>query len=192
MKKYQVIYADPPWEYSKTGGIKNSRGMAKQFYKTMNINEICSLDVMSITDNDCVLFLWATYPQIPNALMVIKSWGFSYFGLAFEWIKRNPKTGKDAFGMGYWTRANPEPCFLAVRGKPKPKSHSVRQLTYAIQGQHSEKPNIFREKIVELCGNIPRIELFARQKTSGWDVWGNEVESDITLGRVRLKEVKGG
>lgn len=180
-KKYQIIYADPPWNYPKTGGIKNSRGMAKQFYPTMTLSELELLSVDEITDTNCVLFLWTTYPQLPNALKLIRAWGFEYFGLGFEWIKRNPNTGKDAFGMGYWTRANPEPCLLATRGKPKPLSHSVRQLTYAPLGEHSAKPQVIRDKIIELCGDLPRIELFAREKPDGWDVWGNEVESDIKL-----------
>jgi len=181
VKKYQIIYADPPWTYPKTGGKTNSRGMAKQFYDTMGIDEICDLPIDNITDDNCILFLWTTYPQMPNALKVVEAWGFTYFGLGFEWIKRNPKTGKDAFGMGYWTRANPEPCLIAIKGKPKPVSHSVRQLLYAPLTKHSEKPSEARQRIVELCGELPRIELFARQKVDGWDSWGNEIESDIIL-----------
>lgn len=180
MTKYQIIYADPPWNYPKTGGIKSSRGMAKQFYSTMLIKDICKLNVKDITDDNCVLFLWATYPQLPNALKVIDNWGFIYFGLGFEWIKKT-NTGKDFFGMGYWTRANPESCLLAIKGKPKPKTHDVRQLVYAERQEHSNKPNIIRDKIVELCGDLPRIELFAREKTPGWDCWGNEVGSDVQL-----------
>lgn len=179
-KKYKIILADPPWTYPKTGGKKSSRGMAKQFYQTMTLKEICSLRVSEISDDDSALFLWTTFPQIPNALKVIESWGFTYFGLAFNWVKRT-KTGADFFGMGYWTRANPEICLLAIKGKPKPQSHSVRQMLYAQVQEHSKKPNEVRERIVELCGYLPRIELFAREKTEGWDVWGDEVESDIEL-----------
>ena len=182
--KYKIIYADPPWTYAKTGGTRSSRGMAKQFYPTMTIDEICSLPIREISDTNCLLFLWCPFPQIPNGLKVIKSWGFEYFGLAFLWIKKTNK-GKDFFGMGYWTRTNPEPCFLAIRGKMKPHSHGIRQLIYAPIQEHSKKPAIIRNKIIELCGDLPRIELFARpisdlfQKEDGWDVWGNEVESDI-------------
>lgn len=184
--KYQIIYADPPWTYPKTGGTKSSRGMAKQFYPTMTIDEICSLPIREISDTNCLLFLWCPFPQISNGLKVMKSWGFEYFGLAFLWIKKT-NTGKDFFGMGYWTRTNPEPCFLAIKGKMKPHSHGIRQLIYAPIQEHSKKPTIIRDKIVELCGDLPRIELFARpisdlfQKDEGWDVWGNEVESDIEL-----------
>lgn len=180
MKKYQIIYADPPWSYEKTGGTKSSRGMAKQFYNTMSLEEICSLDVSSIADENCALFLWATWPKLPEALKVVEAWGFTYFGLGFEWIKKT-EMGKDIFGMGYWTRANSEPCLLAFRGKMKPQSHAIRQILEAVRQEHSAKPQEARDRIVQLVGELPRIELFARQKTEGWDAWGNEVQSDIEL-----------
>ena len=173
-KKYNIIYADPPWTYPKTGGLKNSRGMAKQFYQTMNIEDRKKLPIEKISADNSVLFLWCTYPQLPNGIDVIKSWGFEYFGLGFEWIKKT-RNGKDFFGMGYWTRANPECCLLAIKGKPKPKSHSIRQLIYSQIEEHSKKPNEARNRIVELCGDLPRIEIFARQYAEGWDCWGNEV-----------------
>lgn len=173
-KKYNVIYADPPWTYEKSGGTKSSRGMAKQFYKTMSLDEIKNLPVKKIADTDSVLFLWATFPKLPEALEVIKEWGYQYFGLAFCWVKKT-KRGKDFFGMGYWTRANPECCLMAIKGKPKPACHNIRQLIYAEIREHSRKPDIVRENIVELCGDVPRIELFARQTAEGWDTWGNEV-----------------
>lgn len=181
MSKYKIIYADPPWTYKKTGGTRSSRGMAKQFYDTMSLKEICSLPVNKIADTNCALFLWATFPKLLEALKVIQAWGFEYYGLGFEWIKKT-KTGKDFFGMGYWTRANSEPCLLAFKGKMKPLRHDMRQIVEAKRGRHSEKPDIVRNKIVELAGDLPRIELFARQETAGWDVWGNEVESNINLG----------
>jgi len=180
MKKYQIIYADPPWEYKKTGGTTSSRGMAKQFYKTMELADICLLPIHKIVATDCVLFLWATFPRIKEALAVLESWGFKYHNVAFVWIKKT-KLWKDFVGMGYWTRANPEICLLGVRGNPKPKSHAVRQLIYSQRMKHSQKPPVVRDKIVELCGDISRVELFARAKPKGWDVWGNEVESDIEL-----------
>ena len=174
-KKYSIIYADPPWEYVKSGGKKSSRGMAKQHYETMTIDQIKSLPVQDIAENNCALFMWTTFPQIGAALDVIKSWGFTYFNAAFVWVKRNPVTGKDAFGMGYWTRANPEVCLLAFKGKMKPLKHNIRQLLYAPVQEHSKKPAETRDLIFSLCGNLPRIELFARQHTPGWEVWGNEV-----------------
>ena len=99
-KKYQIIYADPPWTYEKTGGTKNSRGMAKQFYQTMNINDVCFMPIDVIADENCALFLWATWPKLPEALTVIDRWGFRYFGLGFEWIK------KTKIAYIYWKRRN--------------------------------------------------------------------------------------
>lgn len=178
-KKYNIIYADPPWTYPKTGGLESSRGMAKQHYSTMSLDDICSLPVSALAEENCALWLWATFPQIGSALKVIESWGFQYFNAGFIWIKRSLKTGKDALGMGYWTRANPEICLLAFRGKMVPLRHDIRQILYAPKGRHSEKPSEVRENIVSLCGDLPRIELFARQRAAGWDAWGDEVPHEI-------------
>ena len=174
-KKYNIIYADPPWSYKKSGGKKSARGLAKRHYPTMTLDELCALPVGDLADKNCALFLWATFPQLHQALEVIRAWGFEYYGAAFVWVKRNPENGKDAFGMGYWTRANPEVCLLAFRGKMKPLRHDLRQLVYSPLRRHSEKPPEIRDSIVQLCGDIPRIELFARQRVPGWDCWGNEV-----------------
>lgn len=173
-KQYSVIYADPPWTYAKSGGKSKARGLAKQHYKTMPLADIKALPVAEIADDNCALFLWGTFPQMQQALDVIGAWGFNYYSAAFVWVKRNPKTGKDAFGMGYWTRANPEVCLLAIKGKMAPKRHDIRQLVYAPAKRHSEKPAIIRDLIVDLCGDLPRVELFARQTTPGWDAWGDE------------------
>jgi site-specific DNA-methyltransferase (adenine-specific) len=94
--------------------------------------------------------------------------------VAFTWIKENQSDGYFT-GMGYWTRANPEMCLLATRGKPKRISKSVKQLVVDVRREHSRKPDCVRNRIVELCGDLPRIELFARQKVDGWDNWGNEI-----------------
>ena len=172
--KYQAIYADPPWEYKKSGGKKNSRGMAKQHYNTMPLEEIKNLPIKDITEENAILFMWCTYPRYKEGLEVIEAWGFDYYGLGFEWVKKT-KNGKDHFGMGYWTRANPEPCLMAIKGKMKPLRHDIPQLIYAPLMEHSRKPDIARDNIVKLCGNIPRIELFARQTSDDWDCWGNQV-----------------
>lgn len=179
-KKYQIIYADPPWSYPKTGGTKNSRGMAKQFYNTMSPEGMKNLPVQSIAEDNCALLMWATYPKLPEAIKLMESWGFEYFSVAFTWVKKT-RTGKDFFGMGYWTRANPEVCLLGFKGKMKPQSHAIRNLLYSEVREHSSKPPEVRDAIVGLFGDIPRVELFARQKTNGWDVWGNEVEGGIEL-----------
>ena len=113
--------------------------------------------------------------MLPEALEVIKRWGFTFKTVAFTWVKENKKSNGYFTGMGYWTRCNPEQCLLATKGKPKRISRSVRQLVISKLQQHSKKPDDIRNRIVELCGDLPRIELFARQRTEGWDCWGNEV-----------------
>jgi N6-adenosine-specific RNA methylase IME4 len=177
MKKYQIIYADPPWNYADQG----CQGTMSNHYQGMKIDDICNLSLGGICDDNCVLFLWTTYPMLKEALSVIEAWGFKYKSIAFQWVKLNPKSKTPFYGLGRWTRGNTEPCLLATKGKPKRISASVFQLIQEPREGHSKKPNIVRNKIVELMGNLPRIELFARQKTEGWDVWGNEVESDIKL-----------
>lgn len=174
-KKYSIIYADPPWTfktYSPKGAEKKS---AAAHYNLMSKQEIQNLPVADIADKDCVLFLWATFPNLPEAIELIKAWGFTYKTVAFTWVKRNKKSDGWFWGLGYWTRANAEICFLATKGKPKRISKSVHQICDARVMEHSKKPPEIRDRIVELCGDVPRIELFARQRVPGWDCWGNEV-----------------
>ena len=185
MKKYNIIYADPAWRYTS----KASNGAAENHYNTMSINDICNLPISDIAADDCILFLWTTYPLLPEALQVITAWGFVYKTIGFQWIKLNPKVQNPLFiqrrnisiGLGNWTRSNTEPCLLATKGKPKKISCSVSQIILEPRQRHSQKPDIVRDKILQLVGDQPRIELFARQKTDGWDVWGNEVECSIDL-----------
>ena len=186
-KKYDIIYADPPWSYSnKYDNVESccvsKSAAAKSNYNTMTQSEICKLPIKSIANNDCVLFLWATMPQLPIAMEVIKSWGFKYSTCAFTWIKTT-KTGKYAHNMGFWTLGNPELCLLAKIGSPNKWriNRSIMQLVFYERRKHSQKPDIIRDLIVRLLGDRPRIELFARVKTPGWDVWGNEVDSDVLL-----------
>ena len=110
-----------------------------------------------------------------EAIKVIDAWGFTYKTVGFTWAKSN-KTNMGMFtGLGYWTRSNPEMCLLATKGKPKRVSKSVAQLVIDQRREHSRKPDRIRNDIIELCGDLPRIELFARQTFDGWDAWGNEV-----------------
>lgn len=147
----------------------------------MSIDEICRLPVSEICEKDSILFLWATFPKLQEAFRVIKAWGFEYKSTAFVWLKLN-KSGKGWFyGLGFWTRGNAEICLLATKGHPKRKSKCVHQFIISPLRWHSQKPDEARVKIIELIGDLPRIELFARQRVPGWDVWGNEVDSDIEL-----------
>jgi site-specific DNA-methyltransferase (adenine-specific) len=140
----------------------------------MDIKDICALPVRRIAEKDCALFLWATYPLLPEALKAIEAWGFTYKSIAFQWVKQNRSGRGCFFGLGRWTRGNTEPCLIAVRGKPKRASASVSQIIEYPIGRHSAKPPIVRDKIIKLMGGGNAIELFARQSAFGWDSWGNE------------------
>ena len=149
MKKYKIIYADPPWRYARS----KVQGAAEKHYPTMSIEELCALPVKEIA--------------------------FTYKSVAFVWLKQNRKSPTWFYGLGFWTRGNAEICLLATKGHPKRQSNKVHQFIISPVEQHSKKPDITREKILALMGDLPRIELFARQHTPGWDVWGNEIKSDI-------------
>ncbi|NSG11833.1 adenine methyltransferase [Blautia producta] len=179
-KKYNIIYADPPWQYRVYSGKGKGRS-AENHYPTMSIEEIGRLPVSEIAEKDCALFMWLTFPTLKEALEVIEKWGFQYKTVAFTWVKLNKKAQSLFWGMGYWTRANAEICVLATKGRPKRRCAGVHQVIISPVEQHSKKPDEARERIVRLMGDLPRIELFARQKTPGWDVWGNEVENSVTL-----------
>lgn len=144
----------------------------------MKTEDICKLPIKELSD-DCVLFIWVIYNRMEDALKVIKSWGFEYKTCAFCWVKRNKDTHSWFWGMGGWTRANSEICLLATKGNPKPISNSVHNIVESKVRTHSRKPDEVRERIVKLCGDIPRIELFARQRFEGWDVWGNEAPKEM-------------
>lgn len=178
-KKYSIILADPPWQY-KDKALAGNRG-AECKYKIMTLEDIKNLPIKHISDDNCVLFLWVTMPQLNNVFDVIKAWGFEYKTCAFTWIKKNKKSPTWFFGMGNWTRSNAEMCLLCVKGKPKRIDASISSIIDTPIEQYSKKPDIVRDKIVQLMGDLPRIELFARQEIVGWDVWGDEVKHSITL-----------
>lgn len=172
-KKYQIIYADPPWSYNDKA-LAGKRGACCK-YPTQSIDWLCKLPVSSITDNNCILFLWVTMPHLNTCQKLIKSWGFIYKTVGFVWIKKNKKADSLFWGMGNWTRANAEVCMLATKGEPKRINAGVHSVITSRIEQHSKKPDIVRKKIIELVGSLPRMELFARQKAPGWDAWGNEI-----------------
>lgn len=173
-KKYNIIYCDVPWHY-KDKALAGDRGLLNK-YKTLSIPEIKALPVSNIAAEDCCLFFWVTFPQLKEAIPVIESWGFKYKTGGFTWIKTNKKNTDSLFwGMGNWTRSNPELCLLATKGKPKRVAANVHSVIQSPIRSHSEKPPEVRDKIVQLCGDVPRIELFSRHMTPGWDHWGLEV-----------------
>lgn len=178
MGKYQIIYADPPWSYNdKMSGHSFS---LDHEYETQSKDWICKLPVKNICSDDCVLFLWAVSPQIPEALDVMRCWGFKFVTIAFVWSK-NHKSGKKVKNLGRWTMGNVEICLLGRMGKPKRICKNIYQLVEAERTFHSKKPNEVRDRIVKLMGDIPRVELFARENHDGWDVFGNECENSISL-----------
>lgn len=182
MKKYSVIYADPPWSYrDKRDKHPRLAGGASVHYDTMPLADIKSLPVASITDDNSMLFLWVTFPNLKEGIEVLEAWGFRYKTLGFSWIKTNKKNGKPFFGIGWYTKSNCEVCLIGVRGRPKKASNSVSSVVIAPKAEHSKKPDEIRDRIVEFAGDVPRIELFAREKAEGWDIWGNEVANDIEL-----------
>ena len=174
-KKYKVIYADPPWQYRVYS--KKGRGRsAENHYHTMNIDDIRSLPVADIADDDCVLFLWITFPCLKEGISVMESWGFTYKTCGFNWVKRNKKKDTYFMGLGFWTRSNSEVCLIGTKGHPKRVYKAVSQICDARVMAHSKKTDEIRKRIVELCGDVPRIELFARKTADGWDCLGDEID----------------
>lgn len=178
MKKYQIIYADPPWSYKSKGSPclpekQPETCRVEYYYPTMKLSEIKGLPISWISEKDCTLFLWATTPMIQEAFETMRSWGFKYKTM-MTW----EKTNKDC--MGYWFRVCTEHLLVGVKGKVKSFRCMERTLHSEPRLGHSKKPQYFRDLISSVAIGR-KIELFARQKTPGWDVWGNEVESDIDL-----------
>jgi N6-adenosine-specific RNA methylase IME4 len=195
---FRVILADPAVSFdnwSAKGEVKN----AKAHYDCMSFEQIAKMPVGALCADDCVLFLWVTWPTMPHWQNMITGWGFTFAGLAWEWRKFNPETGKYAFGPGYGTRKNLEPCLMCTKGNPSLKSalpddlfgmgrapagvHSVRDWIEwwpedeirAPRREHSRKPDEQYGRI-ETMFDGPYLELFARQKRKGWAVWGNQTD----------------
>ena len=172
-KKYNIIYADPPWSY-KDKALAGNRGAGCK-YSTQSAEWLNKLPVKNLSKDNCILFMWVTMPKLNECFALIESWGFEYKTCAFTWVKKNKLKNTWFMGMGRWTRANAELCLIATKGKPKRINAGLISVIDTPIERHSKKPDCVRGKIVELCGDLPRIELFAREKTEGWDVWGNEV-----------------
>jgi len=174
-KKYSIIYADPPWAF-KTWSKKGQGRSAESHYDTMQADEIAALPVADIAAENCALFMWSTAPCLPQAIALCAQWGFEYKTVAFTWVKRNKIADSWFWGLGHWTRANPEYCLLATRGSPSRVRKDIHSIIDSRIREHSRKPDEVRTKIVQLMGDLPRVELFARENAQGWDAWGNEVE----------------
>jgi N6-adenosine-specific RNA methylase IME4 len=170
-KKFQIIYADPAWSYWE-GGQKNQ----SLHYQTMSIKDICELPINKISDDNSILFLWVTYPILKESLDVIESWGFKYSTCGFVWVKKNKKSDSYFFGNGSWTRANSELCLIATKGSITRLDASISQIVDERISEHSRKPLVVKKLITDLVGDLPRIELFSRNKEKdGWFNWGNNI-----------------
>ena len=174
MKKYSVILADCPWKYGDTR--KNDPAYAGITYDVMKTEDICSLPVKNIAEKDSFLFLWTTSPMLPDALQVMKAWGFKFKSVAFVWLKLNSRSKTPVSLMSHYTMGSCEYVLVGTRGHPKRICKNVRQLVQEIRTGHSVKPKEVHKRIVELCGDVPRIELFARESAEGWDVAGNGID----------------
>ena len=178
-KHYRVIYADPPWTFA-TYSRKGKGRSPEAYYDCMTLGDIKALPVADWAADDCVLLLWTTDPLLEKAFEVIGAWGFTYKTVGFYWAKLNKGNGMLMFdeasfftGLGFWTRANPEPCLLATRGHPKRRSADVRKLVISARREHSRKPAEVYDRIEALCDG-PYLEVFARSSRPGWDTWGTE------------------
>ncbi|WP_170292238.1 MT-A70 family methyltransferase [Sphingobacterium humi] len=188
-KQYDLIYADPPWHFN----VRSKKGTgrsAEKHYQTQSIAFLKGMNIGALCKQDCTLLMWATFPCLEQALELGKAWGFTFKTVAFTWVKTNKNNDRIFVGMGYYTRANAEIVLLFTKGKPlKRIAKNIPQVLLAPRGQHSEKPEEIRKRIVRLFGDVARVELFARQTSSvgnrnifdGWDVFGNEVDNSIII-----------
>lgn len=181
--KYSTVLADPPWQES--GGGKIKRG-ADRHYPLMSIEAICALPVSALAEPNAHLYLWATNNFLERAFEVIKAWGFRYV-TCVTWGKYDFVTGKMNVGLGQYFRGSSEQLLFAVRGRvpyrinPETQKRAQgRTLVLEPRGEHSAKPAVFR-RIIERVSPGPYLELFARERVPGWDAWGNEVESSVTI-----------
>lgn len=181
-KKYSIIYADPPWSYyndsTSNPDCTTVKGMRRPPYQVMASQDIMKLPVNDLVDKNCILFIWTTDYHLQKCMQVISAWGFDYKTVGFVWAKKNKKGGQVCFMGAYTMKSGCELCLLATKGDGAHKfvkRHNVKAYIESERMQHSKKPDDVRNRIVGLLGDLPRIELFARQKTDGWDVWGNEI-----------------
>jgi N6-adenosine-specific RNA methylase IME4 len=175
---FDVIACDPPWRYNQRFGPGTRFGVgAGGHYSTMSTDEICTLPVREIAAPDCSLFLWATWPLLPDALRVIEAWGFEYLTIGFDWVKTYDSGGL-FHGVGYYAKSNTEPCLLTRRGKAmKPAVDDVSSVIVSPRREHSRKPEAVRTRISRMYPTARKVELFCRESAEGWETWGNQVDA---------------
>lgn len=198
MKQYGAIYLDAPWSF-KVRSDKGKGRSAENHYRTMSLEQLCALPVPQLMAKDCAVFMWATWPNLMDSFVLASCWGLHYSTCGFLWAKTNKRAvgrltellmpANWFMGMGYWTRANTEPCLLFTKGTPKRRSKGVRQLVVAPVMEHSRKPDLYGD--IERLVDGPYCELFARRKQPGWDSYGNEIDGqDINTVLAFLRESK--
>ena len=174
--KYKIIYSDCPWSY-KVWSKKGAGRTASSHYNVMDTKDLKLLPINTIAEDDSVLLLWATAPNLLDALEVMKAWEYTYKTVIFTWVKTNKNKLGFFMGMGFYARSNAEFCLLGTKGKGlKRVSKSVRSLVVSQRREHSRKPDEVRDRIVQLFGDVSRIELFAREKVKGWEALGYEID----------------
>ncbi len=187
--QYRIIYADPPWSFDFTlfmvSAKTNKRKSPEHHYNTMTTDDICKVPVSEWVHKDSLLCMWVYDPKLPDALTIAEAWGFTFITVLFRWIKTTndqlrlfDPTPKPAFGTGYHTRGGAcEELWLFKRGKGLPVlHHGIRKEFFSPRREHSRKPDEVPGWIVDLYGDVPRLEMFARTQRPGWDSWGNETE----------------
>ena len=175
--KFQIIYADPPWTF-KTYSKKGKGRSAERHYDCLSLEEIAGLPIDHIADDNCALAMWVTDPHLQNGLSIMNMWGFTYKTILHTWIKLNKDQSKNRYAkkMGYYSRSNPECLLLGIKGRMQRFDTNIDQIIAEPTREHSRKPDIVRDNLVKLFGDVSRIELFARQSFNGWEHWGNETE----------------
>jgi len=185
-KKYNVIYADPPWHYGSKAAVNNAKGSKikalSEHYNTMSLAELKTMPIKNITADDAACFMWVTDSHIDEAIEILKAWGFKYKTIAFNWIKTTSK-GNYCKNVAPWTMKSSEICLIGTKGamtKHK-QANNIESLVFAERTKHSRKPAEVRDRIEKLFGDLPKLELFARETSLGWDVFGNEVKNSIII-----------
>jgi len=182
MEKYEIIYADPPWSYYNDMSVDPDcttvKGVRRPPYPVLSSKDICNLNVDSICAENAILLIWTTDYHLKKCIEVIESWGFEYKTVAFAWQKLNKSGSPVCFTGAYTLKSGIENCLLATKGNTKGwvQDRKIRALIQSPRLNHSKKPDEVRSRIEDLFGERKRVELFARNNTKGWDVYGNEVD----------------
>lgn len=188
LSTYPVLLIDPPWQFRVWNEETGQGRSAESHYDTVTLDDLCALPMHQLMAKDCAVFLWATWPTLVEAIELGEAWGLTYKTCAFNWVKLNKMQRDTPFlGMGYWTRANSEPCLLFTKGSPRRRSLDVPQMLIDWEGglfetetiatpigRHSEKPQAIYQRIEALVPG-PYCEVFARQRRAGWTSLGDEL-----------------